>query len=205
MAPLALGVGAARAPGLGVGWVVVGGWGVVGGGARVRGEGVGLGADGGGAAGSSSRSVSPHPLALSAGVALSYAVGAAVLAASGSASVGQLLGAVGLSVAGVGLLGVGGSGVALVTSYAPLPLAALYAHHFLSPSLPTPVGALLVVLPLPLVLAPRGWWGGGRWRQVGVALALVGCVALVLVALVGAVELARAAARAADPYGGYGY
>lgn len=245
LAPLALYLGALRAPALGALGALGGAWLIVSSHAGLMGEGAALalargwvlepaalglavgvalwrlaarpeegGAEEGGAEeggadeGGAARAL--HPLALPAGLALSYGAAAGALAASGSASAGQLLGSVGLSVAAIGLwgwrAGAAGGSLAAAVSYAPLPLAALYAHHFLSPALPTPIAAALVALPLPLALAPRGWWAGGAARQVGVALALVGAAAALAGGLVAAVELARAAAAAADPYGGgYGY
>ncbi len=113
----------------------------------------------------------PAPSVL-APVALAFAAAAGAVVISGSASVGQLAGAMGVAVALVGVaawrwpdvrVGHGAVGAAVVG----LVLVVSYAHFYVD--MPRPVAGLLVLTPLG---ALGGLLGARTWQKVALALAL---------------------------------
>ena len=146
-------------------------------------------------------STSPAHLA---GLAVSFGVAAPVVGLSGSASLAQLLAAYGLSVAGVGLVGLWkGTRIDQVTyavAYLGLFTTLLYAHFYLVPALSSAAAALLLTAPSMVSLTAR--WRGRPLKRVLVSLLLTFTIAGVALGLVVQRELsAQQQAQEVDEFG----
>lgn len=138
-----------------------------------------------------------------ASLALTFGVAAPVVGLSGSASVAQLLGAYGLSVAGVGLLALARrvelGRFTYLFAYLGLFSALLYAHLYLVPSLSSAVAALLLVAPSVVSLTVK--WAARPALRVALTLALTLPFVGLALWLVAAESSAAQSAQEVDEFG----
>jgi hypothetical protein len=148
---------------------------------------------------SAEREVTPAHLAA---VALTCGFAGPILGLSGSASLAQWIAAVGLSIAGVGLValwrGVTLGSSTLIMGYLSLAMTILYAHFYLVPALP--IGPAALLLCAPVVTRYTDGWRATPLRHV--TLTLLFTLALTLPALLMVVAKSEAdTASTVDEFG----
>ena len=128
-----------------------------------------------------------------ASLALSYAIAAPCVGLSGSASMAQLLGALGLATATVGLIGlwrkVRLTVAAYCSAYTALFLTIISAHFYLTPSFSSSVATLIIFAPMTVVLTAR--WRMTPLKRVIMSLVVAAPLLLIGLGLVVANELSE--------------
>lgn len=135
-----------------------------------------------------------------ASLALCYAIAAPCVGLSGSASLAQLLGALGLSTASVGVLGLRrGAQLSLsayLCAYAALALTLVSAHFYLTPGFPSAIASLIIITPATVTLTAR--WRGAQFKRVLMSLLVSAPLLSLALALTASHELAKAEAEAEE-------
>lgn len=147
----------------------------------------------------SAENVSP---AYFASLALSYAIAAPCIGLSGSASIAQLLGALGVVTASLGIISLWKSLPlsisAYLSAYMALFLTVVYAHFYLTPSFSHAVASLLTMSPLAATLTYR--WHATPMKRVIMSVLITAPLLLLGLGLIAAHELDKAEAET-DEFG----
>ena len=107
-----------------------------------------------------------------ASLALSYAIAAPCVGLAGSASFAQLLGALGVATASIGVIGLLGrlklTIMTYLSSYTALFLTLVSAHFYLTPAFPSSVASLILLAPLTALLTKH--WRATSLKRVVMSL-----------------------------------